>query len=327
MDLLTRHQNPWSRRPARGRSRRAAALGAGLALAGGLAIAPLSPAAAVTIPIAPSGLAAQPANGGAATSLVWADNSADETGFEIERCTSTATGCAFAPLATTLANQYLYLDNTPISAYRYRVRAVNAAGASAWSAEAALPSGITAGGGYPSSVMTATPTSGLAPLTVSFDGSASTGLDFEQIATWSWSFGDGATASGPTATHVYTTPGTYRATLTVATARGLADLSQTTITVSTQPPGAPTNLTASSTVRRRVDLRWTNPATTTATSLVVSRCTGSRCTIFSPVATLAPSATRWSDTTVRSGTTYRYLVTALNAVYGSASNVVTIKAR
>jgi hypothetical protein len=113
----------------------------------------------------------------------------------------------------------------------------------------------------------------------------------------------------------------------VANAIGVANLASMTITVSTVPPGTPTNLTASSTVRRRVDLQWTNPATTNATSLVVSRCTGSKCTVFSPVATLAPTESRWSDTTVRSGTNYRYIVTALNAEYGSASNVVTVRAR
>jgi PKD repeat protein len=327
MSPLTRHRTALPGRRSRRVRRRVTLLTSALALALGASLAPVGLASAATIPTAPSGLAAQVINGGLAITLAWADNSSDETAFEIERCTTTTAGCAFAPLATTAANQFLYLDNTTVGAYRYRVRAVNSTGASAWSVEAALPGGFGVPSGYPSAVMSATPTSGLAPLTVSFDGSQSTGIDFQPITTWSWSFGDGATASGPTASHVYTTPGTYRATLTVADARGVANLASTTITVSTVPPGTPTNLTASSTVRRRVDLQWTNPATTNATSLVVGRCTGSTCTVFSPVATLVPTESRWSDTNVRSGTKYRYIVTALNTQYGSTSNVVGVRAR
>lgn len=52
-------------------------------------------------------------------------------------------------------------------------------------------------------------------LTVSVDGSGSTDADGEP-AGYSWDFGDGATAEGPTAEHTYAGPGTYTVTLTVA---------------------------------------------------------------------------------------------------------------
>jgi chitodextrinase len=48
---------------------------------------------------------------------------------------------------------------------------------------------------------------------VAFDGTAST--DNFGIAGYRWDFGDGATATGPTGSHVYATPGGYTATLTV----------------------------------------------------------------------------------------------------------------
>jgi PKD repeat protein len=293
---------------------------AGLAAVATLSVAPS--AQAVTLPAAPSGLAASYGSG--IIALMWADNAADETGFEVERCTATSTGCVFAPLATTLANQYAFADQSPFGPYAYRVRAVNGAGVSAWSATASLPTGI---GGFPTAVLLASPTTGTTPLTVAFDGSQSTWLELSVITNWSWSFGDGTTATGPLVSHVYSTPGTYRATLTVSNARGVANLAQTTITVAGPVMTAPTNLTASSTVRRRVDLRWTNASGSSATSLVVQRCTGATCAVFSTVATLPVTATTWSDSTVRSGTTYRYVVAATNGLLTSISNVASARAR
>ena len=62
-------------------------------------------------------------------------------------------------------------------------------------------------------------TSGVAPLTVQFDGSGSTpGEDGPAIAAWSFDFGDGSetvTQEEPTIEHTYTLPGVYLATLTV----------------------------------------------------------------------------------------------------------------
>jgi hypothetical protein len=55
--------------------------------------------------------------------LAWADNSNNESGFEIERSTS-GSGGPFSPLASVAANSQAYsdLDLTPSSQYCYRVR-------------------------------------------------------------------------------------------------------------------------------------------------------------------------------------------------------------
>ncbi|GAA3551493.1 PKD domain-containing protein [Nocardioides daeguensis] len=53
----------------------------------------------------------------------------------------------------------------------------------------------------------------------SFDGSGSTDPD-GTVTGWAWSFGDGATASGARAGHLYTAPGTYPVTLTVTDENG-----------------------------------------------------------------------------------------------------------
>lgn len=66
----------------------------------------------------------------------------------------------------------------------------------------------------PVDVVTASVQFGGAPLMVHFDGTASFDPD-GSVVSYSWDFGDGTIATGPTATHTYTSPGTYFAWLTV----------------------------------------------------------------------------------------------------------------
>jgi titin len=86
-----------------------------------------------TPPAAPSGLTAQAVSSGQ-INLAWTDNSTDETGFFIERCTGA--GCSnFAQIATVEANVTSY-SNTGLTAstsYSYRVGATNAGGNSDYS--------------------------------------------------------------------------------------------------------------------------------------------------------------------------------------------------
>jgi parallel beta-helix repeat protein len=65
--------------------------------------------------------------------------------------------------------------------------------------------------------------------TVNFNASNST--DSNGIVSYAWNFGDGATGTGITATHVYSNPGTYTATLTVQDAAGNSASNSVTITV------------------------------------------------------------------------------------------------
>ncbi|BAL22541.1 PQQ-binding-like beta-propeller repeat protein [Azoarcus sp. KH32C] len=92
-------------------------------------------------------------------------------------------------------------------------------------------------------------------------------------------------------------------------------------------PTAPTNLAASSTTRRRIDLVWRNTASD-ASSITVERCMGSACTAFAPVAQLAATATAWSDAQVKSKSTYSYRLRASNTAGSSGySNIATATAR
>ena len=78
----------------------------------------------------------------------------------------------------------------------------------------------TPGGTPPVAVMSATPDSGVAPLTVNFNSAGSNDPD-GSISSYAWDFGDGGTATGSTATHNYGAPGVYTAKLTVTDNSGL----------------------------------------------------------------------------------------------------------
>src|SRR5262249_5371816 len=74
----------------------------------------------------------------------------------------------------------------------------------------------------PTADFSASPTTGVAPLSVAFTDS-STGTP----TSWSWTFGDGATSTVRNPTHVYATAGTFSVTLQVANAAGSDSLTRT----------------------------------------------------------------------------------------------------
>jgi PKD repeat protein len=185
-------------------------------------------------PAAPSGLTAS--NSGNLIVLTWQDNSSNETLFYIERCVGS--GCTnFADFATQWADTPSYTDYTTTAgqSYSYRVRAYNAGGYSPYSNIVSIVGG--ASNQPPTAVMSATPTTGAAPLTVTFDGSGSTDPD-GTVTSWEWSFGDGTFGTGSQTTHVYSTPGTYNANLTVTDNSGESSLTSASIIVTT--PGTST---------------------------------------------------------------------------------------
>ena len=92
-----------------------------------------------TLPPAPSGLTSG-ALTATSVNLLWTDNSGNETGFTIERCTGTLTSCGTNPgswstIATTAANVSSHTNTGLIAgtAYTWRVSAFNGAGSSGYS--------------------------------------------------------------------------------------------------------------------------------------------------------------------------------------------------
>ncbi|HEY6229456.1 MAG TPA: fibronectin type III domain-containing protein [Verrucomicrobiae bacterium] len=99
-----------------------------------------------TAPIAPSNLAAT-SNGSSSIRLAWSDNSANESGFKIERKVGVAG--TYGTVTTTAAGATSFADSglAAGTVYFYRLSAVNSAGASATveaTAATAAASGVTA---------------------------------------------------------------------------------------------------------------------------------------------------------------------------------------
>ncbi|CAM4414731.1 PKD domain-containing protein [Zobellia nedashkovskayae] len=90
----------------------------------------------------------------------------------------------------------------------------------------------------PKAVAKATPTSGEAPLNVSFDGKESS--DDDEIASYVWDFKDGDKGSSSSTSHSFTKAGTYEVLLTVKDKDGLEDTDTVTITVTATENAAPT---------------------------------------------------------------------------------------
>ena len=70
----------------------------------------------------------------------------------------------------------------------------------------------------PTAVIAATPSTGVAPLTVAFDGSGSSDPDTGDTLTYEWNYGDGSglvQMATPFTTHIYDVAGTFTATLSV----------------------------------------------------------------------------------------------------------------
>jgi PKD repeat protein len=98
------------------------------------------------------------------------------------------------------------------------------------------------GQGPPNASLTVAPSSGTAPVQVVGDASSSTGGG-APISTYTFDFGDGTTAVGPqssaTASHTYSSPGNYTATVTVTDSAGLSSTATAHVTVQA---GGPVNL-------------------------------------------------------------------------------------
>jgi glucose/arabinose dehydrogenase len=90
----------------------------------------------------------------------------------------------------------------------------------------------------PTAEVSAHPTSGIAPLEVSFDGSGSRDPDGDPLS-YAWNFGEGSAATkGVTASHTYTTNGLFDVQLVVDDQKGGTNSAALTIRVGNPPVGS-----------------------------------------------------------------------------------------
>ena len=174
---------------------------------------------------------------------------------------------------------------------------------------------------------TATPASGIAPLTVAFDGRGSSDPD-GSIVNYAWTFGDGATAAGSTTNHTYQAAGNYSARLTVTDNQGATHTATLSIVVNpgATAPAAPSNLTAAVGSGRVVTLNWSDNSSNETGFHVERAAKVNKNMQFSRIATVAANVRTFART--ETAGTWVYRVQAYNGVGTSSySNSATLRVR
>jgi fibronectin type 3 domain-containing protein len=267
-------------------------------------------------PAVPMNLTATPGN--AVVTLSWSA-SAGATAYNVKRATTN--GGPYAQLAAPTASTYT--DSSAINGvtYYYVVSALTAAGESANSAQvSATPS---AASGPPAAPASLTATAGNAVVTLAWSTSAGataynvkratiSGGPYTQLAApTSNGYTDSAVANGTTYYYVVSA---------VNSSGESANSAQVSATPSAPivAPATPTNLTATA-GNAVVTLAWS--ASAGATSYNVKRAT----TSGGPYSQLAaPTANGYTDSAVTNGTTYYYVVSAVNSSGESANSAQVV---
>ena len=108
-------------------------------------------------------------------------------------------------------------------------------------------------------------------------------------------------------------------------ASGYSNTVTFTIAGTATPPPAPGNLSAQAIGKNQINLSWTNNSTN-QTGVRIERCRGSTCTNFALIATIAGTASTYSDSGLAGNTVYRYRVSTYNSAGSSPfSNIASAK--
>jgi PKD repeat protein len=177
-----------------------------------------------------------------------------------------------------------------------------------------LVAGSGGGGGPGNTPPTAAFTYSCTDLACDFDGAGSTDGD-GSITDFAWSFGDGGTASGVSASHTFGGDGTFTVTLTVTDDEGATDDQPQSVTVSSGGGGGGITLAASGRKVRGVqhaDLTWSGAASTSVDVLRNGAI----------VATTANDGAHTDNIGNKGGGSYTYQV--CEAGTSTCSNVVTV---
>jgi glucose/arabinose dehydrogenase len=272
-------------------------------------------------PAAPSSLTGV-ATSGTNVNLAWQDNSADETGFIVQRRTP---GGSWAGLATNPANDTTFSDSTAIAGgtYEYRVLATNG---SLDSTPSNVVTVTTPGGvGVP-----ATPTH-FSAWTL---GNGTVEMSWRDVSTnetafrierryrgWIWETLTNVAANATS--HVDTTVfgGVAYEYRVLAIGPGGGSAPAAGVEVDMDGPLSATGLAATPASATRINLAWTDRAAN-ETGYRVERRRGTA-GAWAEIATLAAGSTSYADTGVVAGTLYAYRVVSLAASSLNFSNIAT----
>ncbi len=266
-------------------------------------------------PQAPSSFAAQ-APDSSRVILTWSNGSVSQSSVFVERAVGSGSYCAWATLGGTATT---YQDSAVQAGteYRYRLKASNACGSSAYSQEVSVT--------VPSEPMPTAP-AGLTATAVSetridlswtdtssdetgFRVYRSTGGSYQLVGT----VGANTSTFSDTTLSPCTTASYY---VTAFNANGESSASNVASgETSGQAPQAPSSLAAQAPDSNQVVLTWSN-GSVSQSSVFVERAVGSGS--FSARATLGGTATTYQDSAVQAGTEYRYRLRSLNVCGYSA---------
>jgi hypothetical protein len=289
--------------------------------------------AAPTPPAAPGNLTAASASMNQ-INLSWTDNSTNEDGFKIERCSGV--GCSnFAQIAVVSANVIGYLNNglSASTAYSYRVRAYNSGGDSSYSNTASATTPAPPVPAAPGNLAATAVSTSQVNLSWTDGANNEDGFkierctdagcsNFAQIAT----VGANVTSysnNGLSASTAYS----YRVrAYNSGGDSSYSNTASTTTLAAPALPAAPSNLATTSVSRNQINLSWTDNSTNEE-GFKIERCQGSACTNFSQISTVGPGVTNFSNAISSSPlrrVTYRYRVRAYNSAGNSGySNIVS----
>jgi fibronectin type 3 domain-containing protein len=275
----------------------------------------ISPGVTTTVPSAPSGLSANPAD--SSIDLTW-NPTAGATSYNIYRGTAPG-GEGATPVGTSTSDSFNDTGVANGTGYYYTVAAVNTGGTSAKSAETnTVPTAAVVPPPVPFGVVTTTAT-GQIHLQWTYEEGATS----YQVYRSTTPGGEGATPLATTTSSSYTdsavTSGVtyyYEITaLTGATSSARSSEYSANTSGTGTAPSTPTGLTATA-GNGSVALSWT--ASTGATSYSIYRGTTAGGEGTTPVATTTTNS--YTDSGLTNGTTYYYKVSATNSAGTSAQS-------
>ena len=272
--------------------------------------------ASTMLPLVPTSLASSILSS-SALRLTWTDNASDEDGYRLERCIGS--GCTgFAQLTALAPNSTSYDDfglatNTD---YRYRLRAYNGAGNTAYTvvvvAKIALPTAPSA------LAATVAGTTGELSWTDAANNESEFRIErcsgvacnvFALVGTAPANPLNGLTRFDDVGIVADTV---YRYRVRAANVVGQSGASATVDVNSGALPADPTSLSAQTVQIPGIGLSWTDNASN-EDSYRIERCAGATCTNFTVLVSLPANATSHQDNAVVFEETYRYRVQARRA--------------
>ena len=252
--------------------------------------------------------------------LAWADNSSNETGFNILRCQGAA--CVPATVVASVGAGVVSFSNTglaPSTLYRYQVRGIQCFGGPSPPSNLAEATTQAPPPVEPNALTATAVSASQINLTWTDNSTNESGFDILRCqgaacvpATVVASVGAGIVSFSNTGL----TPSTlYRYQVRAFSLGGASPAPSNVAQATTQappPPVAPTNLTATAVSASQVNLTWTDNSSNES-GFDILRCQGAACVPAAVVASVGAGVVELQQHGLAPSTVYRYQVRAFNA--------------